>query len=130
MQNRVLTICEAAGFPSLTTLTRFHVESLGCVVQSENPGWVCVFRLGRDSRSSVAFGAGLRAPSSERATSVSVSVGAGQFGHFYKYAPEKIPYSITRYTNETRRLLGVLEKHLEGAHHLHVFVNVPRKFFE
>ena len=38
----------------------------------------------------------------------------GQFGHFYKYAKEKIPYSIERYQKETRRLLGVLEKQLEG----------------
>lgn len=37
----------------------------------------------------------------------------GQFGHFYKYAKEKIPYGISRYQAETRRLLGVLEKQLE-----------------
>lgn len=42
----------------------------------------------------------------------------GQFGHFYKYAPEKIPYGIERYKNETRRLLGVLDKHLQGRHYL------------
>lgn len=38
----------------------------------------------------------------------------GQFGHFYKYAKEKIPYGISRYQTETRRLLGVLERQLEG----------------
>jgi glutathione S-transferase len=40
----------------------------------------------------------------------------GQFGHFYKYAKDKCqdPYPVTRYTNETKRLLGVLEKRLEG----------------
>ncbi len=31
-----------------------------------------------------------------------------------KYAKEKIPYGIERYSNETRRLLGVLEQRLEG----------------
>lgn len=36
----------------------------------------------------------------------------GQFGHFYKYAKENIPYAIERYQKETRRLLGVLEKRL------------------
>lgn len=38
----------------------------------------------------------------------------GQFGHFYKYAPEKIPYAIERYSKEARRLLAVLDKQLEG----------------
>lgn len=38
----------------------------------------------------------------------------GQFGHFYKYAKEKVPYGIERYQKETRRLLGVLEKRLQG----------------
>ena len=37
----------------------------------------------------------------------------GQFGHFYKYAKEKVPYGINRYQTETLRLLEVLEKHLE-----------------
>jgi glutathione S-transferase len=36
----------------------------------------------------------------------------GQSNHFTRYAPEKIPYGINRYQNETRRLYGVLEKHL------------------
>lgn len=41
----------------------------------------------------------------------------GQFGHFYVYARDKCdhPYPVKRYTDETRRLLGVLEQHL--AHH-------------
>lgn len=44
----------------------------------------------------------------------------GQFGHFYKYAKEKCdhPYPLERYTNESKRLLGVLDKHLEGRQFL------------
>lgn len=38
----------------------------------------------------------------------------GQYGHFNVYAPEKIPYAIDRYTREVERLLGVLDKRLEG----------------
>lgn len=38
----------------------------------------------------------------------------GQNHHFKRYAPEKIPYAIDRYVNETRRLYGVLNKRLEG----------------
>jgi GST-like protein len=37
---------------------------------------------------------------------------AGQNHHFARYAPEKIPYAITRYVNETNRLYGVLNKRL------------------
>ena len=37
---------------------------------------------------------------------------AGQNHHFRNYAPEKIPYAITRYVNETNRLYGVLNKRL------------------
>jgi GST-like protein len=36
----------------------------------------------------------------------------GQTHHFRIYAPEKIAYAIDRYTNETRRLYGVLDKQL------------------
>jgi GST-like protein len=36
----------------------------------------------------------------------------GQFGHFYRFAKDKLPYAIERYTNETRRILGVLETRL------------------
>ena len=37
---------------------------------------------------------------------------AGQNGHFNVYAPEKVPYAIERYTNETNRLYGVMNKRL------------------
>jgi len=37
---------------------------------------------------------------------------AGQNHHFSQYAPEKIPYAINRYVNETNRLYGVLNKRL------------------
>ena len=36
----------------------------------------------------------------------------GQTHHFRQYAPEKISYAIDRYTNETRRLYGVMNKQL------------------
>jgi GST-like protein len=36
----------------------------------------------------------------------------GQAHHFRNYAPEKIEYAINRYTNEARRLYGVMDKHL------------------
>lgn len=36
----------------------------------------------------------------------------GQAHHFRIYAPEKLPYAIERYTNEARRLYGVLNKRL------------------
>jgi len=39
---------------------------------------------------------------------------AGQNHHFGIYAPEKIPYAITRYVNETNRLYGVLDRRLQG----------------
>lgn len=37
---------------------------------------------------------------------------AGQANHFRSYAPEKLPYAIDRYTNETARLLAVMDKRL------------------
>lgn len=37
---------------------------------------------------------------------------AGQNGHFNVYAPDKVPYAIDRYTRETARLYGVLNKRL------------------
>jgi GST-like protein len=37
---------------------------------------------------------------------------AGQNHHFRNYAPEKIPYAIDRYVNETNRLYGVLDRRL------------------
>jgi GSH-dependent disulfide-bond oxidoreductase len=36
----------------------------------------------------------------------------GQAHHFRMYAPEKIQYAIDRYTNEARRLYGVIDKRL------------------
>lgn len=38
----------------------------------------------------------------------------GQWGHFARSAPEKIPYAIDRYLQESLRLLGVLNQHLEN----------------
>jgi GSH-dependent disulfide-bond oxidoreductase len=42
----------------------------------------------------------------------------GQAHHFRIYAPEKIPYAVERYTNEARRLYGVLNRQL--AQHKYV----------
>lgn len=42
----------------------------------------------------------------------------GQYNHFAAYAPEKIPYAITRYSNEVARLHRVLEKRLSEAEYL------------
>jgi len=42
----------------------------------------------------------------------------GQAGHFYRYAPEKIPYAIERYTREAGRLLGVLDRRLGEVDYL------------
>ncbi|MFT6633339.1 MAG: GST-like protein [Bacteriovoracaceae bacterium] len=44
----------------------------------------------------------------------------GQFGHFYKYAKENCdhPYPVERYAKETKRLLTVLDKKLEGRTYL------------
>jgi GST-like protein len=36
----------------------------------------------------------------------------GQAGHFRNAAPEKIPYAIERYTNESRRLFNVMDRRL------------------
>ena len=36
----------------------------------------------------------------------------GQTHHFRQYAPEKIDYAINRYTNETKRLYGVMNRQL------------------
>jgi GST-like protein len=36
----------------------------------------------------------------------------GQVHHFRGYAPEQIPYAIARYTNEAKRLYGVLDQRL------------------
>ena len=37
---------------------------------------------------------------------------AGQNHHFGVYAPEKLPYAISRYVNETNRLYGVMDRRL------------------
>ena len=42
----------------------------------------------------------------------------GQVHHFRAYAPEKIPYAIDRYTNEAKRLYGVLDRRLGEAEYL------------
>ena len=39
----------------------------------------------------------------------------GQNHHFSRYAPEKVPYAIDRYTRETARLYGVLDRRLEAS---------------
>ena len=38
----------------------------------------------------------------------------GQYGHFHVYAPEAIGYARERYRKEAERLLGVLDRQLEG----------------
>ncbi len=38
----------------------------------------------------------------------------GQTHHFLRAATEPVPYAIERYSKETRRLYGVLDKHLAG----------------
>ena len=38
----------------------------------------------------------------------------GQAYHFTRYAPENVPYAIERYTKESERLLGVLDRRLMG----------------
>jgi len=38
----------------------------------------------------------------------------GQYGHFHVYAPEPIEYAKQRYASEVKRLLGVLDRRLEG----------------
>jgi len=42
----------------------------------------------------------------------------GQAGHFGRYAPEKIPYAIERYTRESGRLLGVMDRRLGNVDYL------------
>ena len=42
----------------------------------------------------------------------------GQFNHFAIYAPDKIAYAITRYTNEVARLYRVLETRLAHSAYL------------
>jgi len=42
----------------------------------------------------------------------------GQAHHFRIYAPEKIPYAVDRYTNEAKRLYGVMNKRLAKSKYL------------
>ena len=45
----------------------------------------------------------------------------GQFGHFFKYAADKVAnnsYPVERYRDEAKRLLSVLEARLEGRDYL------------
>ena len=42
----------------------------------------------------------------------------GQTHHFRIYAPNKIEYAIDRYTNETKRLYGVIDKQLSKTPYL------------
>ncbi len=42
----------------------------------------------------------------------------GQAGHFHNYAPEPMKYSIDRYTNEGKRLYGVMDKRLGESAYL------------
>jgi GSH-dependent disulfide-bond oxidoreductase len=42
----------------------------------------------------------------------------GQAHHFRIYAPEKIPYAVDRYTNEARRLYGVMDRQLARSTYL------------
>jgi GSH-dependent disulfide-bond oxidoreductase len=39
----------------------------------------------------------------------------GQAHHFRQYAPEKLEYAINRYTNEAKRLYGVMDKQLASS---------------
>ena len=42
----------------------------------------------------------------------------GQAHHFRIYAPEKLPYAIERYTNEAKRLYGVMNKRLAHSKYI------------
>ena len=42
----------------------------------------------------------------------------GQAHHFRIYAPEKIGYAIDRYTNEAKRLYGVMDKRLAKSKYI------------
>ena len=42
----------------------------------------------------------------------------GQAHHFLRAAPEQVPYGIKRYTDEARRLYGVLDRRLADAPYL------------
>jgi GSH-dependent disulfide-bond oxidoreductase len=42
----------------------------------------------------------------------------GQVHHFRRYAPEQIQYAIDRYTNEAKRIYGVIDKRVGDAPYL------------
>jgi GST-like protein len=42
----------------------------------------------------------------------------GQAHHFRMYAPEKIDYAVNRYSNEAKRLYGVIDKRLASSRYL------------
>jgi GST-like protein len=42
----------------------------------------------------------------------------GQAHHFRRYAPEPLSYAIDRYTNEARRIYGVIDRRLSAAPYL------------
>jgi GST-like protein len=42
----------------------------------------------------------------------------GQAHHFRLYAPERIDYAVERYTNEAKRLYGVMDKQLTGQRYI------------
>ena len=42
----------------------------------------------------------------------------GQAGHFHNYAPEPIKYALDRYTNEGKRLYGVMDRRLGESAYL------------
>ena len=42
----------------------------------------------------------------------------GQNHHFRLYAPEKLPYAIDRYTNEAKRIYGVIDQRLSTSKYL------------
>lgn len=42
----------------------------------------------------------------------------GGFGHFYNYAPIKIEYAIDRFTMETKRIVDVLDQHLQDKEYI------------
>jgi GST-like protein len=42
----------------------------------------------------------------------------GQAHHFRLYAPEKLPYAVDRYSNEAKRLYGVIDKRLGQSRYI------------
>ena len=42
----------------------------------------------------------------------------GQANHFNRFAKERIPYGMQRYTGETERLVGILDSHLASKDYL------------